>query len=61
MNSRLLNGLTRVAPLAMAAFSVLLIVHGVHHVSSGDPIGGGPPNVHYVANDGDPIGGGPPN
>jgi hypothetical protein len=50
MNTQLLNGLVKVAPIATAAFSILLLAHGVH----------GTPNLHATVN-GDPMGPGPPN
>jgi hypothetical protein len=44
MKSILLQKLLRLAPFAMAVFSTLLIAHGVHVVSSGDPGGPGGPD-----------------
>ena len=58
MNSLLLHRLVKVAPIAMAAFAVLLMVHGVH-VGASAHIGTAASNVHVVSN-GDPGGiGGP--
>jgi hypothetical protein len=59
MNSLTLHRLVKVAPFAMAAFSVLLLAHGVH-VNGGDPGGPGEPNVHLI-HLGDPGGPGEPN
>ncbi len=44
MNSLLLHKLVKVAPMAMAVFSVLLIAHGVHVGANGDPGGNTGPN-----------------
>jgi len=44
MNSLNLNRLVKVAPFAMAVFSMLLQAHGLHVASSGDPGGPGGPD-----------------
>lgn len=60
MNSLLLDRLVKVAPFAMAVFSTLLLVHGVHIGANGDPGGNTGPNLHVVSN-GDPGGNTGPN
>jgi hypothetical protein len=64
MNGLILHRLVKVAPFAMAAFSILLMGHGVYathgvHVF-GDPGGPGAPNSHMGLS-GDPGGPGAPN
>ena len=59
MNSLLLHRLVKVAPFAMAVFSVLLMAHGVHVHSNGDPGGPGGPDLHVISS-GDPGGPGGP-
>jgi len=44
MNSLYLHRLVKAAPVAMAVFSMLLLAHGVHVVSNGDPLGPGGPD-----------------
>lgn len=58
MNSLLLHRLIKAVPFAMAAFTIVLMAHGVH--TNGDPVGPGEPNVHMI-HGGDPVGPGEPN
>jgi hypothetical protein len=60
MNTLLLHRLVKVAPIAMAVFSIVLVAHGVHIVSSGDPGGNTGPNLGMIAA-GDPGGNTGPN
>ncbi len=60
MNSLLLHRLVKVAPFAMVAFSMLLMAHGLHVVTNGDPGGNTGPNLHVISS-GDPGGNTGPN
>ena len=60
MNFSVLNRVVRVAPLAMAVFSIVLMAHGLHFGVNGDPGGNTGPNLHWIAN-GDPGGNTGPN
>ena len=60
MNSLLLHRLVKVAPFAMAVFSIVLVAHGVHVGVNGDPTGTTGPNLHAIVN-GDPTGNTGPN
>ena len=51
MNTRLLQRLVKVAPFAMAVFSMLLVAHGVHTIVNGDYGGNtGPNSIHLITN-----------
>jgi hypothetical protein len=49
MNTKFLDRLVKAAPFAMAAFSIVLLVHGVHVVPGGDVGGSTGPNFHMIA------------
>ena len=61
MNSVLLDRLVKATPFAMAVFSALLMVHGVHIGANGDPGGNTGPNVIHMVHNGDPGGNTGPN
>jgi hypothetical protein len=59
MNSSLLKGLLKVAPLAVTTISLMLLAHGLHPITHGDPGGIGQPDMKMTVS-GDPGGIGQP-